>query len=124
MKIQQKTAFFALFAGLLIEVAAAAPGGPEAFLASALSPVEVTLPEPVEKSAPQPSNGGPLRVGDVRALPKSVEMARWASVEGGYVARLRATSRGALGMRIRLDLGAVPGAMLIRAQGSASPRIG
>ena len=122
--MQRKTAFLGMVAGLLAAAGAlAAPKSLAAFRAPAVAPLEVSLPAPVAKSALQTHGDGPVRVGDVRALPKAAPMGQWTRVEGGYVARLRATSIGALGMRIRLDLGAVPGTMFIRAQGNASPRV-
>ena len=62
---------------------------------------------------------GRMRVGEVRAIEKSATPPlQWTPVRGGYVARLQARSADAHGLRLRLDLGAVPGAMEARAQGA------
>jgi hypothetical protein len=92
---------------------------PASFRAPLVAPLNVvSLPAPQQKAlvAP-PSKIGPVRVGDVRELPKAVRVAAWTAVAGGYVTRFRATSDQALGLRVRLDLGAVPGSMEVRVQG-------
>ena len=95
--------------------------------------VKVTLARPAEKAAAAPVEaGGPLRVGDVRPLAKAADVARWSAVPGGFVAKLVATSEGALGLRVRLDMGTMPGAMELRAVGddgrietmTVDPRLG
>ena len=90
------------------------------FRAPQVAPVEVVaLPAPAQKSTgPRVDAAGRLRVGDVRELPKSAAIGTWTKVSGGYVARLRATSQEALGLRVKLALGTVPGAMELRAQGT------
>jgi hypothetical protein len=81
--------------------------------------VTVVLQRPAEKSAVPPVNaGGRLPVGEVRPLAKAAEVTRWNAVPGGFVAELSATSEGALGLRVRLDLGTMPGAMQLRAMGT------
>ena len=80
----------------------------------------------VEKSAlVQPAQWGhPLQIGTNRSLDKDVPIDDWrAAPAGGYVAKVRVTSEGALGLRLRLDLGTVPGAFELVAQGSGSPRL-
>jgi hypothetical protein len=54
----------------------------------------------------------------VRALPKAARIEQWTPVEGGFVTKLRATSEDAQGLRVKLALGAVPGALEIRVQGA------
>ena len=102
-------------------VAGAALAQPADFRAPGGAAQVVALPAPLEKAAGGPANvGGKLHVGYVRALEKSAPIARWETVDGGYVARIRAQSSTAQGLRVRLDLGAVPGAMEVRVQGSGS----
>jgi hypothetical protein len=125
MKFQQKTirsglraTLSALAAALLLPAHAA----PDAFRAPHVEPQVVELAAPVEKST-APAPRGLSRVGDVRPLPKAAALSRWHAVEGGYAARLQATSRGAQGLRVRLELGPVPGAMEIRVQGTDAARM-
>ncbi len=118
---------FREFAAVLVAaVMVAAPAAAqETFRAPRLMPVEaVSLPAPAEKSAaPQVDASGLLRVADVRAVEKAETISTWTPAAGGFVARFTATSLGAVGMRVRLDLGAVPGTMEIRAQGSDPTRV-
>ncbi len=91
---------------------------PQSFHAPLLSPASVvSLPAPEQKAAPAPSKQGPVRVGFVRELPKAARASVWTPVAGGYVTKLRVTSDQALGLRVRLDLGVVPGSMEVRVQG-------
>ncbi len=104
----------------------AAPAlGHEAFLAPHMAPIEaVALGAPGAKAAaPRVEASGLLRVADVRALPHSTPIAQWTPIAGGFVARLRATSDAAEGLRVRLDLGVMPGTMEVRVQGSDSARV-
>ncbi len=88
------------------------------FRAPRLAPVDVvSLPTPVEKAAPARNPQGPWRIGSVRSLEAPVRIARWVSVAGGFAAKVRATSAGALALRVRLDLGTMPGSMELRVQG-------
>jgi hypothetical protein len=95
---------------------------PLSFRAPHVAPVVVALPAPEESKAATaaPNERGALRVGDVRPLAKSVTLARWEPADGGFVARLRARSPTAQGLRVRLDLGMLPGTVQLRAQGSGS----
>ncbi len=72
---------------------------------------------PLPKVAFGPDANGRHQNGLVRALPKSVTLGAWEPVAGGYQARARASSEGAQGIRVRLDLGTLPGAVEVRAQG-------
>jgi len=103
----------ALFAAILPATAA------ERVLSRPEAPEIVRLAAP-EGKATQPTvdASGLLRVGDVRALPKSQAVPAWSAAAGGFVTRFRVTSEGAQGLRVRLDLDAVPGAMMLRAQGA------
>lgn len=111
----------------------AAPG-PASLRAPWLAPaVTVALARPAEKAAAVPDEpGGPIRVGDVRPLAKAAVVTRWNAVAGGFAAKLVATSEGALGLRVRLDMGTMPGAMELRAMGddgrietmTVDPRLG
>lgn len=102
----------------------AAPGHAPVFAsfrAPRLVPIDVVslaAPAPVAKvAATEEEPGGRIRVATVRALPKAARIEQWTPVEGGFVARLRATSDEAQGLRVKLELGAVPGALEVRAQG-------
>ena len=115
MKFHAFPAAIAVLA-LAFPAAFAAPLG---FRAPQVAPEAVVLEAPAAKAAAQPAPAsGRMRVGDVRSLAKSAALARWEPVEGGFVARVRAESPTALGVRVRLDLGAVPGLLEVRAQGS------
>src|SRR5690606_6745548 len=81
----------------------------------------VDLPEPLEKSAPGVDAAGRLRVADVRALEKAAPVSTWHRAAGGFVARLQARSASAQGLRVRLALGTVPGALEVRVQGEGGP---
>jgi hypothetical protein len=90
------------------------------FRAPRLAPIDVaSLAAPVEKAAaaPEEEPGGRLRVATVRALAKAARIEQWTPVEGGFVARLRAASDEAQGLRVKLELGAVPGPLEVRVQG-------
>jgi hypothetical protein len=95
---------------------------PKAFHGSGPVSARVALPAmEVKVAAPQVDGPGPLRVGTVRELPKSVAAGAWSAVAGGYVARVEISSEGALGLRARLRLppGIVAGEL--RASGEAGP---
>ncbi len=100
---------------------------PATFRAPSLVPVDlVSLAAPQQQksasAAPQAA-GAALRIGDVRAIEKAVQVAAWTPVPGGFVAKFRASSETALGIRTQLVLGAVPGSFEVRAQGSDLGRI-
>jgi hypothetical protein len=91
------------------------------FRAPRLAPIDaVSLAAPVEKAAAATAEepGGRIRVATVRAVAKSARIEQWTPVEGGFVARLRAASDEAQGLRVKLELGAVPGALEVRVQGT------
>jgi hypothetical protein len=91
-----------------------------AFRAPRIAAIEaVALSAPVEKAAAitEEEPGGRIRIANVRALAKAARVEQWTPVEGGFVAKLRASSEAAEGLRVKLDLGALPGAIEIRAQG-------
>jgi len=92
----------------------------ERFHAPSLAPsVRVELPAPGDKrSGATIAADGRLQIGFVRALDKSVSIPHWNAAEGGYVARIEASSPDAQGLRVKLDLGTVPGAFEVRAAGS------
>jgi hypothetical protein len=94
---------------------------PAAFRAARLSPVDaISLPAPAQKAlaVAEEEPGGRMRVATVRALPKAAHIEAWTSVAGGFVAKLRAASEGAEGLRVRLELGTVPGSLEVRVQGA------
>jgi len=122
MKLLVKTLLFATICIVSPVLAAAAP----IHDAVALGPMAK------EAIGPSVDARGRHRTGIVRALPKAASLGAW-SVEGGaYVARARASSEGAAGLRVRIDLGTMPGAVELRATGtdgrvetmSVDPRLG
>jgi lysyl endopeptidase len=76
----------------------------------------VELPSPADKSAAVDESGR-LRIGSVRVLDKAAPIAQWQPVAGGYVARVHVSSEGAAGIRAKLALGTVPGAIDVRVKG-------
>ena len=115
--------FPAVFATVLAALALPA-SALEAFTTRQAAPEVVHLEAPLDKAAvPTVNASGLLRVGDVRALPKSQAVPAWTPSAGGFVTRFRVTSDEAAGLRVRLDLGVVPGAMAMRVQGSDPARI-
>jgi lysyl endopeptidase len=100
------------------EIRAAAP---TAFHAPRLAPIDaVALEAPLAKAAAASEDqpGGRIRVATVRPLAKAARVDAWTAVAGGFVSKLRASSDEALGLRVRLDLGTVPGSLEVRAQGT------
>jgi lysyl endopeptidase len=92
----------------------------EAFRAPRLVPMEVVaLEAPTEKAALSMTEepGGRIRVGTVRALEKSTRLEQWIPVAGGFVSKLRASSDEAVGLRVKLELGDLAGAIEVRVQG-------
>jgi lysyl endopeptidase len=94
--------------------------GAERFHAPGLAAsVHVVLEAPREKrSGATIAADGRLQIGFERALDKAVGVAQWNAVDGGHVARIEASSPQAEGLRVKLDLGTVPGAFEVRAMGS------
>lgn len=90
------------------------------FRAAGLAPTQVVTLEPLEEKTPAPvvDGLGRLRVGIVRELEASSPLDAWTPRDGGFVTRLRTTSQGAAGLRVKLALGTVPGTMEVRAQGT------
>ena len=62
--------------------------------------------------------GEPLRIGTVRALAKSSALETWTPVDGGFATRMQMASEGALGIRVKLELSALPRALEVRVQGN------
>jgi hypothetical protein len=85
--------------------------------------VHLAAPSAEKSAVPTVTASGLLRVGDVRALEKAQSIPTWTPAAGGYVSRFRVTSDTAVGLRVRLDLGAVPGAMSMHVQGDGSPKV-
>lgn len=99
-------------------LAAAMAAHADAFRAPGLpSSTSISLPPPAEKSA-SIADDGRLQIGFVRPLDKAVPLVQWNAADGGYVARFDATSPQAQGIRVKLELGTVPGALEVRAVGS------
>ncbi|MGZ5649649.1 MAG: trypsin-like peptidase domain-containing protein [Usitatibacter sp.] len=91
------------------------------FRAPRLLAAQVVALEPLDEAkilAPRVDASGRLRVATVRALPKAARIEAWTPMAGGFVARILATSQGAAGLRVKLELGTVPGAMEVRTQGA------
>jgi len=135
MKIMISRAFAAVAGALtMMAFAASAAEMPSraAITAKSASPVQfkasfaaasttVALAAPVaEKSVSAATSGAnqPLRIGSVRALPKAAALEKWMPVEDGFVTRAMASSEGAMGIRVRLDLSGVTAPIEVRAQGS------
>ncbi|HET7731355.1 MAG TPA: PPC domain-containing protein [Usitatibacter sp.] len=99
----------ALAALIPVPAAAAQPGGP-----AVLGPHEAKA-----LALPAAAPGARLKVGTVRALAKSAPLRDWAPTPRGFVARFSASSLGALGLRVRLDLDASLGPLEVRVHGPA-----
>lgn len=79
----------------------------------------IALEAPAEKrTGATVTDKGLLQIGFVRPLEKSVAIPQWNAADGGYVARVDASSAGAQGLRVKLELGTVPGTMEVRAMGA------
>ena len=94
---------------------------PVAFRAAALVPIDIVSLAPLQEkalAATEGQPGGRLRVGTVRALAKAARVDAWKPAAGGHAVKLRASSEQALGLRVRLDLGTLPGAIEARVQGT------
>ena len=81
----------------------------------------VSFPAPAmaKQAALEEDASGRVRVGSVRPVEKAaVADLAWTRAAGGYVARFVARSASAEGLRVRLDMATMPGAMEVRAQGS------
>ena len=100
---------------------------PAIFRAPALAPIDlVSLAAPQRQksaTAAQDTPAGRIRIGDVRAVTKAAQVATWMPVPGGFVAKFRASSDTALGIRTKIVLGAVPGSFEVRVQGADQGRI-
>ena len=100
-----RTLWAALLASLAFSTAAIAQPrldstsvGGEASLVVSLAPFEQKIETPRVDAA------GRLRVGTVRALAKAAEVLDWNAVPGGYATRIDSTSKGALGLRVKLEV--------------------
>ena len=78
----------------------------------------IALPQLEKAVDAAPAANGALRVGTVRALPKAAGVETWTPVDGGFVARLHASSEGALGLRVKLELGGLAAPLEVRVQGN------
>lgn len=80
----------------------------------------VELSAPLEKAASTSESqpGGRLRVGSARSLAKSARVDQWNAWGDGYVTRVDASSAGAEGLRVKLDVSALTQAVEVRAQGA------
>ena len=95
-----------------------APTARVTFRAPMLKPIDVaSLPAPLEKLTGVDARGRMI-VGPVRALPKATRADAWTPVAGGFVSRLHVASAEAEGLRVKLELGPVPGAIEARVQGN------
>ena len=114
-----------ILAGAALLAAAIPARAAELFQSPGLAPPEVVhLAAPVGKATtPTIEPNGLLKVGEVRGLPKAAGVPAWNGSPGRYVTRFRVTSETAQGIRARLDLGAMPGAMRLRAWGDDAARV-
>jgi lysyl endopeptidase len=79
----------------------------------------IALDAPLEKSTgASMSEDGRLRVGFVRALDKAAPVTAWTRADGGFVTRIEASSPGSQGLRVKLELGTMPGAIEARVAGT------
>ena len=103
-----------------LALAAAIPVHAATFLAPRIpARALVDLPAPLEKRATREvDDSGRLRVGNVRGLAKAAAVPAWQAAGGRWVTRFSVRSADAEGLRVRLDLDAVPGAFDVRVQGT------
>lgn len=89
---------------------------PERLVAATLpTTLSIVLTAPSEKElAAEVTRPGPVRVGTVRPLAKAAAVSAWVPAPGGYVAKIRAASTGALGLRVRFDLEALAAPLELR----------
>ena len=82
--------------------------------------LEVSLPPmTVEKAIATVSKPDePLQVGTVRTLEKAAAADSWTPVEGGFVTRALASSEGAMGIRVKLELSGLASPLEVRVQGN------
>jgi hypothetical protein len=108
-----------LFAALLALLAVCPPvaAGFRAPTLPAAPAVNLDAPAAKAFAAHSTDDRGRLRVGDVRPIAKAIATPAWQRSGRGFISRLRATSEGAAGLRVKLDLGTMPGAMEVRVQG-------
>lgn len=88
-----------------------------------MAPDLVSLPAPSQEKIAEGSvnvPGRPLKIATNQALDNAIAVPVWSAAAGGFVARFRVTSSQATGIRTRLELGTVPGAIEARVQGSES----
>ena len=83
----------------------AQPGVPTTWHAPQLAAQDLVSlgPFQAEKTAPA-SPRDPIQIGTDRPLAKSAPIAEWTREPGGYVAKVRVASEGALGIRLGLEL--------------------
>jgi len=107
-------------AALAASLLAAAQPGPVSFRAPSLPAPSVVALDPMvaAKVATDEDADGPPKVGTVRPLAKAAVVPAWVRFDGGHISRFSATSSAALGLRVRLDLGAIPGTMEVRVRGA------
>src|SRR5258708_7072514 len=88
------------------------------FRAPLLKPIDIaSLPAPLEKLTGVDAKGREI-AGPVRLLPKATRVDAWRRMAGGFVSRLHVASAEAEGLRVKLELGPVPGAIEARVQGN------
>src|SRR5207302_11489283 len=83
------------------------------FRAPGLEPTQLVAFGPLleKRDAASDEDSGRVRIGSVRELDKAARVDTWQPIPGGYVARLHVSSQGAAGLRVKLSLGPVPGAI-------------
>jgi hypothetical protein len=78
----------------------------------------VKLAAPAQKALPTVDKRGRLQIGTVRPLAQRSVVREWATIPEGSVSRLTASSEGAEGLRVRLDVGQLAAPIEVRAQGT------
>ena len=80
--------------------------------------LNVSLPRMAVEKATISKPNEPLRVGTVRELEKSSPADSWMPVEDGFVTRVLASSEGAMGIRVKLELSGLASPLEVRVQGN------
>jgi hypothetical protein len=91
---------------------------PESFRAAQAAIDIASLPAPEKATAPSIDAQGRLRIASVRALPKAAPVAEWQFINDGFVNTLRASSDGAKGLRVQLQVERRAAPLEIRAMGT------
>lgn len=124
MKFQHKTLFRALagFASAVALVACLPASAEVQYRLAGWVPTHVVEFEALDEKEKGPAVDalGRLRVGPVRVMHEAAVLDDWAPVAGGFMVRVRMTSKGAVGLRTRLELSQLSSAFEVRARGEGT----